>query len=117
VICDKPLTTTLQNALKLKAAVQQSGCIFAITYSYTGYPMVRQARERVQTGELGNIRIIQAEYPQDWLTEQVEAAGQKQAEWRTDPAGAGGCIGDIGTHAYTLRILSLAFWSRSSAPN
>ena len=117
VICDKPLTTTLQNALKLKAAVQQSGCIFAITYSYTGYPMVRQARERVQAGELGNIRIIQAEYPQDWLTEQVEAAGQKQAEWRTDPAGAGGCIGDIGTHAYTLRILLLAFWSRSSAPN
>jgi predicted dehydrogenase len=104
VICDKPLTTTLQNALKLKAAVQQSGCIFAITYNYTGYPMVRQAREMVQTGELGNIRIIQAEYPQDWLTERIEATGQKQAEWRTDPtqAGAGGCIGDIGTHAYNL---------------
>jgi predicted dehydrogenase len=104
VICDKPLTTTLQNALELKAAVQQSGCVFAITYNYTGYPMVRQAREMVQAGELGNIRIIQAEYPQDWLTERIEATGQKQAEWRTDPgrAGAGGCIGDIGTHAYNL---------------
>ena len=104
VICDKPLTTTLQNALNLKAAVQRSGCIFAITYNYTGYPMVRQAREMVQTGELGDIRIIQAEYPQDWLTERIEATGQKQAEWRTDPAqaGAGGCVGDIGTHAYNL---------------
>ena len=104
VICDKPLTTSLQNALKLKAAVLESGCIFAITYNYTGYPMVRQAREMVQAGELGNIRIIQAEYPQDWLTERIEATGQKQAEWRTDPAraGAGGCIGDIGTHAYNL---------------
>jgi predicted dehydrogenase len=104
VICDKPLTTTLQNALKLKAAVLESGCIFAITYNYTGYPMVRQAREMVQAGELGDIRIIQAEYPQDWLTERIEATGQKQAEWRTDPAraGAGGCIGDIGTHAYNL---------------
>ena len=104
VICDKPLTTTLQNALKLKTAVLESDCIFAITYNYTGYPMVRQAREMVQAGELGNIRIIQAEYPQDWLTERIEATGQKQAQWRTDPAraGAGGCIGDIGTHAYNL---------------
>ena len=104
VICDKPLSTTLQNALKLKAAVHRSGCIFAMTYNYTGYPMVRQAREMVQAGELGNIRIMQAEYPQDWLTERIEATGQKQAEWRTDPAraGAGGCIGDIGTHAYNL---------------
>ena len=101
VICDKPLSTTLQNALKLKAAVHRSGCIFAMTYNYTGYPMVRQM---VQAGELGSIRIIQAEYPQDWLTERIEATGQKQAEWRTDPtrAGAGGCIGDIGTHAYNL---------------
>ena len=104
VICDKPLTTTLENALKLKAAVQHSGCIFALTYNYTGYPMVRQAREMVQAGELGDIRIIQAEYPQDWLTERLEVTGQKQAGWRTDPAraGAGGCIGDIGTHAYNL---------------
>src|SRR6516165_5335160 len=75
VICDKPLSTTLQNALKLKAAVHRSGCIFAITYNYTGYPMVRQAREMVQAGELGNIRIMQAEYPQDCLTGRVEAVG------------------------------------------
>jgi predicted dehydrogenase len=104
VICDKPLTTTLEGALKLKAAVQRSGCIFAVTHNYTGYPMVRQARAMVQTGELGDIRIIQVEYPQDWLTERLESTGQKQAEWRTDPAraGAGGCIGDIGTHAYNL---------------
>jgi predicted dehydrogenase len=104
VICDKPLTTTLENALKLKAAVQRSGCIFAVTHNYTGYPMVRQAREMVQAGELGDIRIIQVEYPQDWLTERLELTGQKQADWRTDPAraGVGGCIGDIGTHAYNL---------------
>jgi predicted dehydrogenase len=104
VICDKPLTTTLENALKLKAAVQHSGCIFALTHNYTGYPMVRQAREMVRAGELGDIRIIQAEYPQDWLTERLEVTGHKQAEWRTDPAraGAGGCVGDIGTHAYNL---------------
>jgi predicted dehydrogenase len=104
VICDKPLTTTLESALKLKAAVQRSGCIFAVTHNYTGYPMVRQARAMVQTAELGDIRIIQVEYPQDWLTERLESTGQKQAEWRTDPAraGAGGCIGDIGTHAYNL---------------
>jgi predicted dehydrogenase len=104
VICDKPLTTTLENALKLKAAVQQSGCIFAVTHNYTGYPMVRHAREMVQADELGDIRIIQVEYPQDWLTERLEVTGHKQAEWRTDPAraGAGGCIGDIGTHAYNL---------------
>jgi predicted dehydrogenase len=101
VICDKPLTT-LENALKLKAGVQQSGRIFALTH--TGYPMVRQAREMVRAGELGDIRIVQAEYPQDWLTEWLEVTGQKQAGWRTDPAwaGVGGCIGDIGTHAYNL---------------
>jgi predicted dehydrogenase len=104
VICDKPLTTTLENALQLRAAVQRSGCVFAVTHNYTGYPMVRQAREMVQAGELGDIRIIQVEYPQDWLTERLELTGQKQAEWRTDPAraGVGGCIGDIGTHAYNL---------------
>lgn len=104
VICDKPLTTTLENALKLKAAVQRAGCIFAVTHNYTGYPMVRQAREMVRAGEIGDVRIIQVEYPQDWLTERLEITGQKQAEWRTDPArsGVGGCIGDIGTHAYNL---------------
>jgi predicted dehydrogenase len=104
VICDKPLTTTLAEARALRQSVERSGRIFALTHNYTGYPMVRQAREMVQGGALGRIRLVQAEYVQDWLSERLEATGQKQAEWRTDPArsGAGGCIGDIGTHAYNL---------------
>ena len=75
-----------------------------MTYNYSGYPMVRQARQMVQDGLLGEVRVIQVEYAQDWLTESLETSGQKQAEWRTDPArsGAGGCVGDIGTHAYQL---------------
>lgn len=104
VICDKPLTTTAKAARRLQALAIKHGRIFAVTYNYTGYPMVRQARQMVREGRLGDIRVIQVEYPQDWLTEPLEATGQKQAEWRTDPArsGAGGCIGDIGTHAYQL---------------
>lgn len=104
VICDKPLATTLAEARKLQALVAASGRVFALTHNYTGYPMVRQARAMVAEGALGSLRVVQAEYPQDWLTERLEATGQKQAEWRTDPAraGAGGCIGDIGTHAYNL---------------
>ena len=104
VICDKPLTTTVEEAEELVAMAKKSGKIFAVTHNYTGYPMIRQARAMVAAGELGTIRLIQAEYPQDWLTERAEASGSKQAEWRTDPkrSGAGGCIGDIGTHAYNL---------------
>lgn len=104
VICDKPLTTTLKDALKLKALAQTSGLIFAVTHNYTGYPMVRHARAMVAAGELGEIRIVQVEYAQDWLTTKLEDSGQKQAGWRTDPkrSGMGGCIGDIGTHAYHL---------------
>jgi predicted dehydrogenase len=104
VVCDKPLTTTLKEALKLKALAQKSGLIFAVTHNYTGYPMVRHARAMVEAGELGDIRVVQVEYAQDWLTTRLEESGQKQAGWRTDPkrAGAGGCIGDIGTHAYNL---------------
>jgi len=104
VICDKPLTTSLAEARKIKAAADKSGRIFAVTYNYTGYPLVRRAREMVQAGELGDIRLVQVEYPQDWLTTPLEKTGQKQAEWRVDPArsGAGGAIGDIGTHAYNL---------------
>lgn len=104
VICDKPLTTSLKNALKLKAAADQSGKIFAVTHNYTGYPMVRQARAMIAAGELGDIRVVQVEYAQQWLAEPLELTGHKQAEWRTDPArsGAGGCLGDIGTHAYNL---------------
>jgi predicted dehydrogenase len=104
VICDKPLATTSADARMLRELAQASGKLFAVTYNYTGYPMVRQARQMVRDGMLGEIRIVQVEYPQDWLTESIETGGQKQAGWRTDPAqaGAGGCIGDIGTHAYQL---------------
>ncbi len=104
VICDKPMTTTVKEAEELAALVEKSGKLFVLTHNYTGYPMVRQAREMVAKGELGEIRLVQAEYPQDWLTEPAERSGSKQAEWRTDPArsGAGGAIGDIGTHAYNL---------------
>lgn len=104
VICDKPLTTTLKEAQSLQKAAAASKRIFAVTYNYTGYPMVRHARAMVEAGELGELRVAQVEYPQDWLTEKLEATGQKQAAWRTDPkqSGAGGCIGDIGTHAYDL---------------
>ena len=104
VICDKPVTTTLAEAQALKALAAQRGLIFAVTYNYTGYPMVRHAQQMVRDGALGDLRVVQVEYPQDWLTDLLEATGQKQADWRTDPAraGAGGCIGDIGTHAYQL---------------
>ena len=104
VICDKPLTSTLADAKRLAALAERSGRVFVLTHNYTGYPMVRQAREMVEKGQLGEIRLVQAEYPQDWLTVKAEAAGSKQAEWRTDPArsGAGGATGDIGTHAYNL---------------
>ena len=104
VICDKPLTTTVQEAEELVDLVRDSGKLFILTHNYTGYPMIRQARAMVASGDLGDIRLVQVEYPQDWLTESVEQSGQKQAAWRTDPkrSGAGGCIGDIGTHAYNL---------------
>jgi predicted dehydrogenase len=104
VICDKPLTTTVAEAEELVALVKNTGKVFVLTHNYTGYPMIRQARAMVLNGELGDIRLVQAEYLQDWLTERLEQSGHKQADWRTDPArsGAGGCIGDIGTHAYNL---------------
>jgi predicted dehydrogenase len=102
VICDKPLTAHLAEAKKLAKAVEASGAIFALTHNYTGYPMLRHARAMVQAGDLGDIRVVQAEYAQDWLATDLEATGQKQAAWRTDPAqtGAGGSTGDIGTHAF-----------------
>jgi predicted dehydrogenase len=101
VICDKPLTSTLPDAKKLVAAAEKSDALFILTHNYTGYPMVRHAREMIASGELGNLRVIQVEYPQDWLTVEQDF---KQAEWRTDPerSGAGGCTGDIGTHAFNL---------------
>ena len=104
VICDKPLCTSLGEARDLVETVDRSGKIFVLTHNYTGYPMVRQMREMIQADELGDIRVVQVEYVQDWLSTKLEETGQKQASWRTDPAqsGAGGCIGDIGTHAYNL---------------
>jgi len=104
VICDKPLTSTLADAKKLAGIAKASGRLFILTHNYTGYPMVRQARQMVAEGLLGDLRLVQAEYAQDWLTEAVEETGQKQAAWRTDPAktGAGGATGDIGTHAFNL---------------
>ena len=104
VICDKPLSSSLEDAEQIEKFVEGSGLIFAITYNYSGYPMVRHAREMVAAGKLGNIRVIQVEYAQDWLATNIEAEGQKQAAWRTDPAraGTGGSIGDIGTHAFHL---------------
>ncbi len=104
VICDKPLTATLSEAKKLVKAAQESEALFVLTHNYTGYPMIRQARQMIAEGALGDLRVVQAEYPQDWLTEAEEAQDNKQAEWRTDPArsGAGGCVGDIGTHAFNL---------------
>jgi len=104
VICDKPLTASLTEAKRMVQAAESSGALFVLTHNYTGYPMVRQAREMVASGELGEIRVVNVEYAQDWLTEDLESTGQKQAGWRTDPArsGAGGSTGDIGTHAYNL---------------
>ena len=104
VVCDKPLTLTLDEAEKLAAIVKKSSIVFAVTHNYTGYPLVRQAREMVLAGELGEIQAIRAEYIQGWLRTRLESEGQKQAAWRTDPtkSGAAGCFGDIGTHAYNL---------------
>lgn len=104
VICDKPLTATMQQAKVLQAAVARSDALFILTHNYTAYPMVRQARSLVEDRQLGTLRLVQVEYSQDWLTLPLENEGLKQAEWRTDPArsGAGGSVGDIGTHAYNL---------------
>ncbi|MHA7875404.1 Gfo/Idh/MocA family protein [Roseivivax sp.] len=104
VICDKPLTATFEDAEAMAEAVADSPALFILTHNYTGYPMVRQAQAMVAEGALGRLRVVQVEYPQDWMTGAVETEGVKQAEWRTDPArsGAGGAIGDIGTHAYNL---------------
>ena len=104
VICDKPLTATLLEAKSLAKAAERSDALFVLTHNYTGYPMVREARELISKGDLGDIRVIQVEYAQDWLSEPLENTGLKQAEWRTDPArsGVGGATGDIGTHAYNL---------------
>ncbi|MDR3493154.1 MAG: Gfo/Idh/MocA family oxidoreductase [Ancalomicrobiaceae bacterium] len=104
VICDKPMTRTVAEAEALADLVEKSGLVFVLTHNYTAYPMVRQAKSMVADGVLGKLRLVQVEYPQDWLTTAVEATGSKQAEWRVDPArsGAGGSLGDIGSHAFNL---------------
>lgn len=104
VICDKPLTTSLDHAEDLKRLVEQTKRVFAVTYNYSGYPLVRQAREMIASGELGELRVVQTEYAQGWLATPVEASGNKQAQWRVDPerSGVAGAIGDIGTHAFHL---------------
>jgi predicted dehydrogenase len=101
VICDKPLAATPEDAKAIAEAVEESGKLFILTHNYIGYPLIRQAREMIARGDLGKIRLVHVEYVQDWLAEETQ---NKQADWRTDPArsGAGGCVGDIGTHAFNL---------------
>lgn len=109
VVIDKPMTTTAAQARDLVGAVERAGVVFAVTYTYSGYPMVRHARELVRAGALGAVRRVCVEYHQGWLATNIEAASQKQALWRTDPAiaGPGGAIGDIGTHAaHLLRFVT-----------
>jgi predicted dehydrogenase len=104
VVCDKPLTFDLAQAEELARVVQKTGVVFGVTHNYTGYPLVRQARDMVKAGELGEVQAVRAFYIQGWLRTRLEAEGQKQAGWRTDPkrSGAAGCFGDIATHAYNL---------------
>jgi predicted dehydrogenase len=104
VVCDKPLAFNLEEALDLQQAVQKTGKVFALTHNYTGYPMVKEARELVRRGELGNLLKVVVEYPQGWLINPIDAEGHKGAAWRTNPeqAGASSCVGDIGTHAENL---------------
>lgn len=104
VICDKPMVTTSEHARSLVDVARSRGVVFAVTYNYSGYPLVKQAREMVHAGEIGRIRKVIVEYSQGWLAAKLEETGQKQADWRTDPArsGAGGAVGDIGSHAEQL---------------
>ncbi|MCF8222424.1 MAG: Gfo/Idh/MocA family oxidoreductase [Bacteroidales bacterium] len=104
VICDKPLCISVEEALDIKSALESGNTLFCITHNYSGYPMVKKAREMVAGGELGTIRKVMVEYLQGWLSDKEEERGNKQAEWRSDPAKAGkaGCMGDIGTHAFQL---------------
>ncbi len=104
VVCDKPMTNTMEDALALCRLVEEHDVVFALTHNYTGYPMVKQGRELIRQGKLGTLRKIVVEYPQGWLSDLQEAGGNKQAEWRTDPARSGisSAIGDIGSHAENL---------------
>ncbi|GAK49773.1 oxidoreductase domain protein [Candidatus Moduliflexus flocculans] len=104
VVCDKPLTPEVAQAEELAKLAKERGVFFCVTYTYTGYPMVKHAREMIRRGDLGEIRFVNAEYPQDWLATPLETSGQKQAAWRTDPAqtGKSNCVGDIGSHVENM---------------
>jgi len=104
VVLDKPMTFNLDEARKLKKLVDDTGLVFCLTHTYTGYPMVKEARHMISKGELGNVRKVYVEYPQGWLSTRLEQTGNKQADWRTDPkrSGIAGAMGDIGTHAANL---------------
>ena len=104
VLSDKPATFNLAEAKELGALVKKTGLLYGLTHNYTGYPLVKEARDMVRAGQIGKIRKVVVEYPQGWLSTRLEESGQKQAAWRTDPtkSGAAGCLGDIGTHAENL---------------
>lgn len=104
VVCDKPLCFNMEEALHLEELVEETGLLFALTHTYTGYPMVKQARAMIKAGEIGAVRKVAVAYPQGWLSTKLEDSDQKQASWRTDPkrSGAAGAMGDIGTHAENL---------------
>jgi predicted dehydrogenase len=104
VVIDKPITFTLDEAIKIKEKVEETGLTLALTHTYSGYPAVKEAKERIRHGELGEIKKIFVEYPQGWLSSKLEDTGNPQASWRTDPkrSGKAGCMGDIGTHAHHL---------------
>lgn len=114
VICDKPLAANLEQAEAIAEAARASSARFFLTHNYSGYPLIRQAREMIGMGQIGDIRVVQVEYAQDWLTEDVN---NKQADWRTDPSrsGEGGCVGDIGTHAFHLASYVTELDARSLA--
>ena len=118
VVCDKPMTFDLQQAEELQGIVEQSGVVFALTHNYTGHPLVRQARQMIQAGELGEVQAFRASYIQGWLRTRLEQDGQKQSAWRTDPSksGAAGCFGDIGTHAYNLARYMTVCYRRRCRP-
>ena len=104
VICDKPVALSLKQALEIEEKIKETGLIFVLTHTYTGYPLIKEAKEIVASGKLGKIRKVVADYPQGWLATPIEQDGQKQASWRTNPefSGPGGCLGDIGIHAQNL---------------